>query len=233
MTRRLDTVTARIDWDRWSIRGGAFVWISPRKAEDVGQTVVMQHTGATQPAVHRRQLIATVTGCVALAVCIVGTFLPWLDSGETSRNSYELGGAAGRLGLLGDGVVSALVGGWPLVGPICLLPVVAVAARWWRTAAAGCAVIGAVLAGLTVLLVGRAGSTVQSIGSWGVALRAVGPDTVTAGGIVAAVAGLCGLALSLSPIRSRRVGLRPVAPIETPSVGSGADGERIRMTSIS
>jgi hypothetical protein len=66
---------------------------------------------------------------VAAAVVVIGTFLPWLRTGSTSRSSYDLLALLSRLDIAPDGVVSTSVRWWPLVP---LLVTAAVVAAWWR-----------------------------------------------------------------------------------------------------
>lgn len=62
-------------------------------------------------------------------VVVVATFLPWLQSGTTSRSSYELLGLMDRLGIAPGGSIAFLVRWWPLVP---LVVTVAVVLAWWR-----------------------------------------------------------------------------------------------------
>ncbi|MCU1360515.1 MAG: hypothetical protein JWN99_1804 [Ilumatobacteraceae bacterium] len=82
----------------------------------------------------------------AAAVTMVGTFLPWLRSGSTSRSSYDLLGVLARLDVAPHGAVSTLVHWWPVVP---LLITSAVVAAWWRWnwAAVAAAVVSALYAG--------------------------------------------------------------------------------------
>lgn len=53
---------------------------------------------------------------------VVGTFLPWLRSGRTTRNSYASDGVARRL-LDVSGGLDTLLRGWPFVSLACALGV--------------------------------------------------------------------------------------------------------------
>lgn len=66
---------------------------------------------------------------VAAGIVLVSTFLPWLWSGDRWRSSYDLLGVVDRLGFAPDGVVSHLVGWWPVV-PLAVTG--SVVASWWR-----------------------------------------------------------------------------------------------------
>ena len=57
-----------------------------------------------------------------IAVLVIGTFLPWLRSGRTTRNSYEATGAVRRL-IHPPGLLDDLFRIWPLLGVVCALAV--------------------------------------------------------------------------------------------------------------
>jgi hypothetical protein len=104
-----------------------------------------------RPAASHAERTLGVAGLVAL---VVGTFLPWLGSGQAERNSYETGGALKRLlGL--HGPAEAAVSAWPLIGLVCAA-VVAISAVGLRRSAALLALLTALAAGavaITALLV--------------------------------------------------------------------------------
>ena len=68
-----------------------------------------------------RPTIAAVA-CVGMATLLTGTFLPWLQSGRATRNSYETSGTVRRL-IVHDGVLSNLFRFWPALGIVCALAV--------------------------------------------------------------------------------------------------------------
>lgn len=73
-------------------------------------------------------------GMTGLAMLVVGTFLPWLRSGQTRRNSYQTGGALRRLlGLHGS--LDTAVSAWPFVGLVCAAVVAIFAVGLYRCAA--------------------------------------------------------------------------------------------------
>jgi hypothetical protein len=78
-------------------------------------------------------------------VIVVGSFLPWLRSGRTSRNSYETGGAARRL-IGASRLVDDLLGLWPIIGFACA-GAVALYLIGLRTLAAVVAGLSAIAAG--------------------------------------------------------------------------------------
>ena len=77
----------------------------------------------------RHRPTSLVAFTAAGAVVVLATFLPWLESGSTSRSSYDLLGLVGRLDIAPNGVVTMLIRWWPLVP---LIVTVAVVLAWWR-----------------------------------------------------------------------------------------------------
>ena len=77
-------------------------------------------------------------GCVALTVlglvtAVIGTFLPWLRSGNVHRDSHTAAAVIGQL-LPSDTNVAVLLRAWnvlPLIATVC---VVLLVLGWWRTA---------------------------------------------------------------------------------------------------
>lgn len=51
-------------------------------------------------------------GSAGAVVLVAGTFLPWIRSGSTSRNSYQAAGHVERWELLGDGLSAPLIVLW-------------------------------------------------------------------------------------------------------------------------
>jgi hypothetical protein len=41
---------------------------------------------------NNRVLLGASTGAAGIVLLVVGTFLPWLQSGQVQRNSYKTGG---------------------------------------------------------------------------------------------------------------------------------------------
>jgi hypothetical protein len=86
-----------------------------------------------RPALSPRALAYGI-GASGLLAVVLGTFLPWLRSGEVQRNSYASFGTLGRLvGFHGPSEVALRV--WPLLGLCCAAVVLTVVATWHRTAA--------------------------------------------------------------------------------------------------
>ena len=86
-------------------------------------------------------------GGAGIVLVVAGSFLPWVISGTVRRSSYAIVGILDRLGIADDGPIGILVGAWPLIGVLCMTPVVAAVLRWWR-ASGVLAVLLAVAAGL-------------------------------------------------------------------------------------
>ena len=76
---------------------------------------------------------AQAVGGAGLVVAVIGTFLPWLRSGNAHRNSYTSFGVLRRL--IGfHGVTEVLIRGWPLLGAVSAAIVVLAVAGLHRTA---------------------------------------------------------------------------------------------------
>ena len=133
-------------------------------------------------------------GLLGVVLVVGGTFLPWLNSGAVSRNLYAVAGAAQRLGLLGPGSIS----GWlPLLGPVCAVPVLLAALRWYRSAA----VLGALVA---LACGGAATAALVMVGgrsALGVSLAVAGPVTTLVGALILA-AGSAAVLVTASRARS-------------------------------
>lgn len=90
-------------------------------------------------------IAGVAVGFAGLIVLVVGTFLPWLTSGQARRNSYQAGGALRRLlGL--RGAADAAVSAWPLLALVCAAAV-AIFALGLRRSAAMLALVAALAAG--------------------------------------------------------------------------------------
>ncbi len=132
---------------------------------------------------HRGASLAAFTASAALLV--LGTFLPWLRTGSTSRSSYDLLGLLDRLQLAPDGMVSTLISWWPIVP---LLVTLAVVAAWWelRWVAFVAAVVAVGYAGgvgITLVVASRRNGIGIGSGPWVCAASSI-VFLVTAGWIV-------------------------------------------------
>jgi hypothetical protein len=105
-------------------------------------------------------------------VVVVGTFLPWLRSGSTSRSSYDLLGVLDRLDLAPGGLISTLIRWWPMVP---LLVTIAIVAAWWglrwvALATAATAVLYAGGVGAALVVASRDTGIGIGVGPWVCAL---------------------------------------------------------------
>jgi hypothetical protein len=116
---------------------------------------------------------AVVVMAAGAVVMVAGSLVPWVRTGGTRRNSYDLLPLVDRLGFAPDGPAEAALRWWPLIP---LLAAVAVVAAWWGWPRAGGAVgvIAAVYGGGMGLAVSRtdaelvrveAGSTATFVGA--------------------------------------------------------------------
>ena len=135
-------------------------------------------------------------GAVGLVVVVVGTFLPWLRSGRTTRNSYQTGGAVRRL-IGTSGLVDDLLALWPVVGLACA-GAVALFLLGLRT-------LATVLAGLSAMGAGAAavGALAATANSYAqVAL--IGPVVTLIGATLVALAVLLRALAAVAVPRSPR-----------------------------
>jgi hypothetical protein len=88
---------------------------------------------ARERAIDARLTPASLLGTAGLVLLVVGTFLPWLQSGRTLRNSYQASGTLRRL-LAPDGVVGTLLSAWPFVSLACAVAIACYALGLRRTA---------------------------------------------------------------------------------------------------
>jgi hypothetical protein len=124
---------------------------------------------------------------VGAVVTIGGSLLPWVRTGGTRRNSYDLLSLVDRLGFAPDGPAEQALRWWPLLP---LLAVGAVVAAWWGWPRAGgsVGVLAALYAGAVGVAVGRAGSAVVHVEP-GPAVTVGGAVVFAAGSIGAVVVG--------------------------------------------
>jgi hypothetical protein len=84
---------------------------------------------------------------IGATVAVVASFAPWLQSGEVSRNSYDLLGLFHLLRIAHRSEVRVLIRMWPLM-PLSVIAAV-VAAWWgWRLTAGVLGLIGGMYAGI-------------------------------------------------------------------------------------
>jgi uncharacterized membrane protein len=125
-------------------------------------TELADERGADSPAGRgksrgRAAVTATVAVAVGLVLIVVGTFLPWLRSGSSSRNSFRAAGLIDRL-LHPPGVAGIFLTVWPGVVFACAAAIagLVIGLRWLATLlAALLGVVVAAVAGTTLLLPAR------------------------------------------------------------------------------
>lgn len=144
----------------------------------------------------RSRTVAPAIGLAGLLVIVVGTFLPWLRSGRTTRNSYQTGGAVRRL-IGTTGIVDDLLGLWPLVGLACA---VAVALFLF-----GARTVGTVIAGLSAMGAGTAsiGALATTATSYA-KVSIIGPVVTLVGATLVALAVLLRALAAVAVPRSPR-----------------------------
>ncbi len=120
-----------------------------------------------------------------LVLALVGSFLPWVISGQVRRSSYAVAGMIDRLGVAGNGVLGALAAGWPLVGLLCSAPVIAAVLRRWGTAGALCIILGLTMAAVSIAMLVFSGQ-----GAIGVRVDPIGPSVTVAGATLLTVGGM-------------------------------------------
>ncbi len=136
----------------------------------------------TYAAAVQRILIGRVVATIGAMVALVGTFQPWVRSGERQRSSYEIFSLVDRLGISRSSVVGWGLRLWPVV-PFLL--VLAITLLWFtrRWLAATIVVVAVVYAGVVAATVRSArptslvtierGPLITLLGLAGLALGAV------------------------------------------------------------
>lgn len=81
------------------------------------------------------RVLGPIVAGLGLVVLVIGTFLPWLRSGEVLRDSYAAVGVLGRLTGLHDGPLGPVLAAWPGLGLVAALCVVAYVTGLRRSAA--------------------------------------------------------------------------------------------------
>lgn len=128
---------------------------------------------------------AELLGLAGLLVAVAGTFLPWLRSGATLRNSYELVAVARRLTSLGDGPVGVALGGWPAVGVLAAGCTGLYALGWRRCHAAATAILGVLVGTVATIAV-----VILPAGDSAIGVVAAGPLVTLAGAAMAVLGAL-------------------------------------------
>ena len=157
------------------------------------------------PTPLRVQGVICFIGGTGLLLVVLGSFLPWVVSGNVRRSSYQIVGVVGRLGIGEGGVLALLIGAWPFIGVLCVVPVLAAATRFWRTAGVlGIAIgllSGLLSFGLLIVVASRGGAILR--------VDPIGPSVMAAGAVLLICAAAALFAVTGSPIRRSRI--RPLA----------------------
>jgi hypothetical protein len=90
---------------------------------------------------------------------VVGSFLPWVWSGTSSRSSFAMVRSADRLGIVDDGVGLAILRAWYLVPLLAAAVVVLVTIHRLRVAAVTGLVLAVVVASIALLVIAAAPDT--------------------------------------------------------------------------
>jgi hypothetical protein len=146
--------------------------------------------------VRTEELRPALVGATGLVVLVLGTFLPWLQSGRTTRNSYQTGGVIRQL-IGTTGLLDQLLGLWPLVAVAC-----AVAVALFLV---GLHTLGSVVAGLAALgggaaAVGALAATANSYAQ----VAIIGPVVTLIGATLVALAVLLRALVAVAVPRSSR-----------------------------
>jgi hypothetical protein len=132
-------------------------------------------------------LVARGGICAGVVVLVIGTFLPWLRSGRTERNSYASDAAFRRL-LDVHGAVAALLHAWPFVGLAGALGAALVLVGWLRVGAGLAAVTAACAGGVAIWALTREASGL-------IRPATIGPVVTLSGAILTCLAVLACCAL--------------------------------------
>ena len=153
------------------------------------RSVIILDTGPVIPALENRptthagRVAALVFAAAGLVLALIGSFLPWVVSGQVRRSSYAVTGMIDRLGIA-DGVVGSLVAGWPLIGLLCAAPVVAALLRRWVIAGTLGVLLGIAMAAVSLALLAVSGDSAV-----GVQVDPIGPSVTSAGAMLLTVGG--------------------------------------------
>ena len=146
--------------------------------------------GAQSPLRNGVRAILVYAGGVGLVVTVIGTFLPWLGSGNAERNSYAAGGAVRRLLTLSRPLHDAL-GAWPLLGLVAACAVAALLL--------GYVVVGLCLGALVAIVAGGCAAAVLPVhGNQYAHVLHAGPLTTLLGAMLVALTDLIALGFAFA-----------------------------------
>ncbi|WP_143091490.1 hypothetical protein [Lentzea albida] len=128
-----------------------------------------------------RSAVGAAIAAVGLVTTIAGTFLPWLKSGSTTRDSYEVLSLRGFAGL--DGVAGTLVTSvWVGLTPLAMVAIALYVVRFPRFASCIGLLFGTI-SGTVALLATVQGDSKGSL----VGISTAGPATTLAGAVLTIV----------------------------------------------
>lgn len=120
-----------------------------------------------------------------LAVLVIGSFLPWLRSGNVRRNSYESAGLAEHFGLVDNVVLSTLLRAWIAVPALSVIGVALFALGLPRVAAALVLPVSTLVGTVSGALSVQAGDPTGLVG-----ITPMGPVTSLTGAVIALIGAL-------------------------------------------
>ena len=138
----------------------------------------------------RKQWLLTALLVIGSVVMVAGTFAPWLQSGQVTRNSYRTAGLLQSL-LQIDGVAGAALNAMPLLALVCAVALIGFVAGLARLAAGALFVLALAM---STVAIGALSAPAQA----GVEAQAQGPVITLAGSVVTIVAAV----LSVTTLRA-------------------------------
>ncbi|MEY2582010.1 MAG: hypothetical protein QOE09_1859 [Ilumatobacteraceae bacterium] len=148
----------------------------------------------TYAAAVQRILIGRVVATIGAMVALLGTFLPWVRSGQRRRSSYEIFSLVDRLGISRSSVVGWGLRMWPVVP---LLLALSVTLLWFARRSLAAAIVA-----VTVVYAGVVAAAVRSARSTSLVTVENGP-MINLLGLAVLVAGSA-LSLSNRPLPNRQ-----------------------------
>ncbi|MFD9700467.1 hypothetical protein [Lentzea sp. NPDC059081] len=125
-----------------------------------------------------RSAVGAAIAAVGLVTSIAGTFLPWLKSGSTTRDSYEVLSLRGFAGL--DGVAGTVVTGvWVGLTPLAMIAAALFVFRFSRIAACIGLLFGTICGTVALLATVQGDSKGALVG-----ISTAGPITTLAGAVL-------------------------------------------------
>jgi hypothetical protein len=151
--------------------------------------------------------IARAASVVGAAGVVVGALLPWIISGETTRNSFTTVRTARNLELVDNGLANAVLAGWflvPVVASLVLLLAVLGRRRSLAVASLGLGIVATLFAAFVRL------SPIAT---------SVGPPVTIGAGLV--------LLIAAAVLLRSRTGEGPGAPGDAPNATPSSDASPV------